>query len=152
MARKNTSPESRMSLTERLDLKLRELDAAVRAIKQREVNVELVKSFIAAHPVTRRDLQIIARTLSNSWSIPKRSDKGSMTEIVNKNGVVMRVKTGKQPARYRHPTDSSVTWTGIARRPPWVVEYLAKGGRTLDDLLIPGQKPIRPGHISKNKG
>lgn len=43
----------------------------------------------------------------------------------------------RKPARakYAHPENAAVTWTGRGRMPKWVVEFLAKG-RTLDDLAI----------------
>lgn len=44
---------------------------------------------------------------------------------------------GRKPveAKYRHPTDSSLTWTGRGRKPAWV-QALLDQGKTLDDLLI----------------
>lgn len=39
------------------------------------------------------------------------------------------------PAKYRHPENAAVTWTGRGRRPGWVIEALA-AGRSLDELRI----------------
>ncbi|MGR3371673.1 H-NS histone family protein [Pseudooceanicola nanhaiensis] len=39
------------------------------------------------------------------------------------------------PAKYRHPDDSSKTWSGRGRQPAWVKEILSSGG-DLDDYLI----------------
>lgn len=36
--------------------------------------------------------------------------------------------------KYRHPTDSSLTWTGRGRQPKWIVEYLAANAGTLEQL------------------
>lgn len=44
-------------------------------------------------------------------------------------------KTGSVAAKYAHPEDSSMTWTGRGRRPRWVVEQL-DAGKSLDDLAI----------------
>lgn len=43
----------------------------------------------------------------------------------------------RKPARakYAHPENATVTWTGRGRKPKWVVEFLATG-RTIDDLVI----------------
>lgn len=41
-------------------------------------------------------------------------------------------------ARYRHPDEPSLTWTGRGRKPVWVAEWLAGGG-TLEDLEINDQ-------------
>ena len=38
-------------------------------------------------------------------------------------------------AKYSHPENSGLTWTGRGRQPKWVVEALASG-KTLSDLLI----------------
>ncbi len=40
-------------------------------------------------------------------------------------------------AKYRHPENPSVTWTGRGRRPRWVEEYVAKG-KDLSDLRAEG--------------
>lgn len=47
-------------------------------------------------------------------------------------------KYGKRrtiPAKYRHPENSSLTWTGRGRKPKWVTEVLA-AGKILSDLAI----------------
>ena len=38
-------------------------------------------------------------------------------------------------AKYRHPDDASVTWTGKGRRPDWLRDALARGV-SLDDLAV----------------
>lgn len=38
-------------------------------------------------------------------------------------------------AKYRHPQDSDLAWTGRGRQPKWIVEFLAAGG-TLKQLSI----------------
>jgi DNA-binding protein H-NS len=37
--------------------------------------------------------------------------------------------------KYRHPEDSALTWSGRGRKPRWVVEFLAKGGK-IESLAI----------------
>lgn len=46
-------------------------------------------------------------------------------------------KRAKKPglAKYRHPSDSSKTWTGKGRRPDWVRDAL-EAGKSLEDLAI----------------
>ena len=43
----------------------------------------------------------------------------------------------RKPARakYAHPENAAMTWTGKGRKPKWVVEFLATG-RAIDDLAI----------------
>jgi len=38
-------------------------------------------------------------------------------------------------AKYRHPEDAALTWSGRGKRPQWVTEALAQG-KTLADLAI----------------
>ena len=39
------------------------------------------------------------------------------------------------PAKYQHPENAALTWTGRGRTPKWVVEHEAQGG-SRDGLLI----------------
>lgn len=40
---------------------------------------------------------------------------------------------GSKQVKYRHPEDPSKTWTGLGRKPKWVVEWENNGGN-LEDL------------------
>lgn len=40
-----------------------------------------------------------------------------------------------QPAKYRHPENASVTWSGRGRKPAWIIDGLAKG-KKLEDFSI----------------
>lgn len=42
---------------------------------------------------------------------------------------------GKVAAKYAHPADASLTWTGRGKRPRWVSEWL-DSGKSLDDLKV----------------
>ena len=37
-------------------------------------------------------------------------------------------KRAAAAAKYRHPENPAVTWTGRCRKPRWVTDHLAKGG------------------------
>lgn len=41
----------------------------------------------------------------------------------------------KIPAKYRHPENADLAWTGRGRKPKWVEEWLANGG-TLEQITI----------------
>ncbi len=43
--------------------------------------------------------------------------------------------TGKVAAKYVHPADASLTWTGRGKRPRWVSEWL-DSGKSIDDLRV----------------
>ena len=46
-----------------------------------------------------------------------------------------RRKAKSSPARYRHPENPELTWTGRGRRPNWIVSAL-ESGRKLEDLAV----------------
>ena len=43
--------------------------------------------------------------------------------------------SSKVAAKYAHPADVQLTWTGRGKRPRWVNDWLAKG-KSLDDLRV----------------
>lgn len=57
----------------------------------------------------------------------------SVTELVGK----AREKGQKVPARYAHPENPALLWTGRGRQPKWVEEQLASG-KPLSSLLLAG--------------
>jgi len=48
---------------------------------------------------------------------------------------VKGVAAASVQAKYRHPTNPSLTWTGRGKRPAWVAEALASG-KSLEDLAV----------------
>lgn len=42
---------------------------------------------------------------------------------------------GAVQAKYRHPDNPDLTWSGRGKRPAWVTEALA-AGKTMDDLAV----------------
>jgi DNA-binding protein H-NS len=42
---------------------------------------------------------------------------------------------GAVQAKYRHPDNPDLTWSGRGKRPAWVTEALASG-KTMDDLAV----------------
>jgi DNA-binding protein H-NS len=61
----------------------------------------------------------------------------TLEELVAANGAVGREAkpTRTVAAKYRHPSDPSLAWTGRGKKPRWVGEWLAQG-KTLADLAI----------------
>ena len=49
----------------------------------------------------------------------------------------VEVKTTRAPAvaKYRHPENAALTWSGRGRKPQWFVEALA-AGKSADDLAV----------------
>jgi len=56
----------------------------------------------------------------------------SLDELLNE---AKSVKKPARPAKYAHPEDPNVTWSGMGRQPGWIKEALA-AGTPLDTLLI----------------
>jgi DNA-binding protein H-NS len=56
-----------------------------------------------------------------------------MARMDRTSGGGAAASTAAVPARYRHPGDPSLTWTGRGKRPAWLTEALASG-KTLDDF------------------
>lgn len=44
-------------------------------------------------------------------------------------------KRGDQTVKYRNPAELSQTWSGIGRKPAWLIEALSSG-KTLEDLTV----------------
>jgi DNA-binding protein H-NS len=56
----------------------------------------------------------------------------SVEEVLGKVGGAVRKPV---EAKYRHPENAELTWTGRGRKPVWVQELL-NAGKTLEDLAI----------------
>lgn len=50
-------------------------------------------------------------------------------------GMVARSRKPKTPAKYRHPENPELTWSGRGRRPAWISEAV-DAGRSLSDFEI----------------
>ena len=56
----------------------------------------------------------------------------SLAELIN---VEVNATRAPAVAKYRHPENAAVTWSGRGRKPQWFVEALA-AGKSADDLAI----------------
>jgi len=74
----------------------------------------------------------------------KRKVLAQVRELVSKAGLTAEdifghAKKGKSasssPAKYRHPDNPALTWTGVGRKPKWLTNALA-GGKTLEAFAI----------------
>lgn len=74
-------------------------------------------------------------------------------EIYPRLGEKAASKMGKgRPvaAKYRDPSNPSVTWSGRGRRPAWFANALQRRGTTEADLLI-GTDPVKPSAAKPSK-
>ncbi|WP_299842663.1 H-NS histone family protein [uncultured Jannaschia sp.] len=59
----------------------------------------------------------------------------TLAELVDGSGKAGKKGKAPQPAKYRHPENASLTWSGRGRQPGWIKDALANG-TSLDELLI----------------
>lgn len=59
----------------------------------------------------------------------------SLEELMAGQKSRSKARAGKVAAKYAHPADKGLTWTGRGKRPRWVAEWLA-AGKSLDDLKV----------------
>jgi len=50
-------------------------------------------------------------------------------------GETQPAKKAQRPAKYAHPENPEITWSGMGRQPGWIKEALA-AGKSLDVFLI----------------
>ena len=85
----------------------------------------------------------LARAIS-TFEDRQKSDARSKLEIIAKEMgysladlIGVEVKTTRAPAvaKYRHPENAALTWSGRGRKPQWFVAALTSG-KSADDLAI----------------
>ena len=59
----------------------------------------------------------------------------TLEELLGKKGAVKKAGGKKVAAKYRHPSQPDLTWTGRGRKPVWVADWIASG-KTLESLAI----------------
>jgi len=77
-------------------------------------------------------------------SFEDRNRAGVIVEleaVAQKHGYKLADFTGGKkakvasPAKYKHPEDSSLTWSGRGRQPNWIKDVLS-AGKSLDDFAV----------------
>ena len=56
----------------------------------------------------------------------------SLAELI---GIEVKATRAPALAKYRHPENAALTWSGRGRKPQWFVEALA-AGKSADDLAV----------------
>lgn len=119
-------PSATESLASQIEAAMAELEDRLVTLRTRNRHKEEVRKFIGNRLLTRGDLREIA------MGLPLKLPPGAL------NGAPKPPSTvGKQPAKYRHPDDPALTWSGFGHTPLWLKKYLAANKRhTREDLLI----------------
>lgn len=89
---------------------------------------------VAAEIETRKSAE---KAKAHQEILSLASKYGIAVQIAGAGGKAAKAgkKTGTVAAKYRHPQDSSLTWTGRGRSPVWVAEWKTKHG-SLDGITI----------------
>ena len=53
----------------------------------------------------------------------------SLEDLLSDAGATAKRAAKPVSAKYRHPDEPSLTWSGRGRQPKWIAEFLAKGGK-----------------------
>ena len=53
----------------------------------------------------------------------------SLEDLVSKEAKAAKSSRGIVKAKYQHPQDATLQWTGRGRKPKWVEAWLAGGGK-----------------------
>jgi len=92
--------------------------------------------------VLRRD---IAKAIDSFEDRQKKAALAEIEALAAKHGYSLDALTGNKavkrvhPAKYAHPENPAVTWSGRGRQPQWIKDALA-AGKSLEEFLIEGKK------------
>ena len=104
----------------------------------------MAKNGIDLSKLSLEELQSLARDIEAEVVSRREADRervlNQMRELAGSLGMtleeVVRGEKGKGStvlAKYRHPDNPALTWSGRGKRPIWINEALASG-KTLEDL------------------
>lgn len=71
------------------------------------------------------------QAIQKATEIARAAGFSSLEEMI----AAQPAKRPQGEARYRHPENPDITWTGRGRKPGWIVEAL-EAGKSLDDFAI----------------
>ena len=85
----------------------------------------------------------LAKVISTQQDPHKAEARAKLEAIAKEMGysladlIGVEVKATRAPAvaKYRHPENAALTWSGRGRKPQWFVEALA-AGKSADDLAV----------------
>jgi DNA-binding protein H-NS len=85
--------------------------------------------------IARRKVEDKQKTISDLQKLA--AERGfSLSELLGGETASKRGgKRGPAPVQYKNPANEAQVWTGRGRKPQWVNDHLARGGK-LDDLRV----------------
>lgn len=84
--------------------------------------------------ISRREKDEKARIRKEIEDLAKKNGY-SLNELLGEAAEKVAKVKKAVAAKYRHPEDHSLTWTGRGRQPKWVAAFLASGG-SLERLAV----------------
>jgi DNA-binding protein H-NS len=122
---------SNLSVTELRRLQTRvETEITRRTSTARKDLLKKVQKLAAEAGVSLDDL--MAKELAEA---PKKTQTRTRSAAPKKTRAKSSTAGTKIPAKYRHPENSELAWTGRGRKPKWVEDWLSGGG-TLEQVTI----------------
>lgn len=103
------------------------------------LTIPQLKELLAAIPgeITRRQAEEKQKVLDQMQALAT-AHGFSLEELLAKSGAKKgpsKMAGTKVAAKYRHPSQPDVTWSGRGRKPVWVSEWTASG-KALEDLAV----------------
>lgn len=106
----------------------------------------MAKTGIDLSKLSIEELQTLAQDIETEIVNRRAAEKdrvlSQMRELASSLGMTLEelvrqegISGASVPAKYRHPENPALTWSGRGKRPAWVNEALASG-KTLEDLAV----------------
>lgn len=99
-------------------------DLSLEELKQLHKRIEM--------EIERFDMRKRQEAIAAAESLVREMGFKSLEDVL---GMKTKSKKPSLPAKYQHPENPALTWTGRGRRPAWFVQHVEAGGSE-DDLLI----------------
>jgi DNA-binding protein H-NS len=100
------------------------------------LSIPELKSLLQQIPaeIQRREKQEKARIRQELEALAAKSGY-TLDDLLGEASEKVRKVSKPVAAKYRHPQDASLSWSGRGRQPKWVSEFLA-GGHSLTELAV----------------
>lgn len=107
----------------------------------RQIRAKIEKEIAKRQSATKSDLLKKFTKLAKENGLSLNELLGAETPVTPKKAAAKPSVARKEPlpAKYRHPNDKELAWSGRGRRPGWIDAWVANGG-SMDALEIAAQK------------
>lgn len=104
---------------------------------QSKVDTEIRRrSDVARRDLLKRMQKMAAEEgLSLTDVLGAQATNGTEKRAAPKRGRKAAAKPAASAAKYRHPTNAEIGWSGRGRKPQWVLDWVAEG-KSIDELAV----------------